>query len=94
MSPGDFERCTPSEFDAVYRKWKECEDSRERAGWERMRMHCICILQVFSKKRLEAGDVMSFPWDERNARQDKREECGREELLRRYEAAKRRRGLI
>lgn len=54
----------------------------------------MCILQVFSKKRLEACDVMSFPWDERNVWQDKREEIGREELLRRYEAATKRRGLI
>ena len=63
MSLEDFERCTPSEFHAVWECWSEKEHRRERGEWERVRMECLCSLQPWSKKKLRAGDIMEFPWE-------------------------------
>ena len=66
--------------------------SREHEEWEQVRMQCLCTLQPWSKKRLEARDIMEFPWD--NVK-DKSEENipNREEILKRYREAKRKAGL-
>ena len=61
-----------------------------RAAWERMRMQCLCSLQPYSQKRLSPSDVMDFPWDEKPKAA---ETISDEELMRRYEAARRRMGL-
>lgn len=63
MSMQDFERCTPSEFKAVFDKWQKCSELREQSEWERVRMSCLCALQPYSKKRLSASDIMEFPWE-------------------------------
>lgn len=49
-------------------------------------MQCLCTLQPYSKKTLEAKDIMSFPWDEGNEK--KEEAISKEDLMRRYREAK------
>lgn len=63
MSLHDFEQCTPSEFRAVFDRWKTDRESMVRMGWEQIRMQCLCSLQPYSRKHLRAKDVMEFPWD-------------------------------
>lgn len=86
MGMDDFCRCTPSEFMATWNVWHEMHEHRERSAWERLRMQCLCTLQPYSKKTLEAKDIMSFPWDEGNEK--KEDAISKEELMRRYREAK------
>lgn len=83
----DFCRCTPSEFHEVYASWLEDSERRERGMWERMRMECLCMLQPHSKKRLEASDIMLFPW-EKDQKSGNEVKMDKEETLRRYREAK------
>ena len=59
-------------------------EADERGAWERVR------LQPYSQKRLRATDVMELPWDEKPRAS---EPVSDEELMRRYEAARKRMGL-
>lgn len=90
MSYDCFCRCTPSEFHAVWQAWSEMREADERGAWERMRMQCLCSLQPYSQKRLKASDVMELPWDEKPK---DAAPVSDEELMRRYEAARKRMGL-
>lgn len=90
MSYECFCRCTPSEFHAIWQAWSEMREADERGAWERMRMQCLCSLQPYSQKRLKATDVMELPWDEKPKAA---EPVSDEELMRRYEAARKRMGL-
>lgn len=92
MSMQDFERCTPSEFKAIFDAWNRGRERLERSEWERVRMSCLCALQPYSKKKLNATDIMKFPWEKQEANNERREET-REEVNARYEEAKRRFGL-
>lgn len=92
MSMDDFCRCTPSEFRAVWDSWNEMRQNREREAWEQLRMQCLCTLQPWSKQRLEARDVMEFPWD-KIEESPVNGDLSREELLRRYRETKRKAGL-
>lgn len=92
MSMQDFERCTPSEFKATFDAWNELHERDGRIEWERVRMLCFCSLQPFSKKELSLTDVMVFPWEKEETKNERREET-REEVMARYEKAKRRLGL-
>lgn len=92
MSMDDFCRCTPSEFRAVWDAWNEMRQSAEREAWEQLRMQCLCTLQPWSKQRLEARDIMEFPWD-KIKESPVNGNLSREELLRRYREAKREAGL-
>ena len=92
MSMQDFERCTPSEFKATFDAWNRGRERLERSEWERVRMSCLCALQPYSKKKLNATDIMKFPWEKQEANNERREET-REEVNARYEEAKRRFGL-
>ena len=86
MGMDDFCRCTPSEFRVTWDVWHEMHEQRERGAWERMRMQCLCALQPYSTKNLEAKDILCFPWDEGNEK--KEEEISKEEMMRRYREAK------
>ncbi len=90
MSADDFCRCTPSEFDEVMKAWHAREERRERMGWEQVRTVCLFALQPYSKKPLEAKDIMRFAWDEDET---KPEALSREEIMARYAAALSRRRL-
>ena len=90
MSADDFCRCTPSEFDEVMKAWHAREERRERMGWEQVRTVCLFALQPYSKKPLEAKEILRFAWDEDEA---KPEALSREEIMARYAAALSRRGL-
>ena len=94
MSMDDFCRCTPSEFRSVYDAWLRMEERREHSAWERMRMGCVCVLQPWSKSRLRAEDVMLFPWEVRTDEKSSPGKVDREEVLRRYRAAKAKVGLV
>lgn len=92
MGLDDFCRCTPSEFTATWEAWSEREQQAERGCWERLRMECLCMLQPWSKKRLEPRDVMELPWDE-SAKEEKGEELSKEEIKRRFRETKAALGL-
>ena len=93
MSLADFCRCTPSEYEKVWALWRKREEEKERQAWERTRTQCLCMLQPWSEKRLEARDVMQFPWDEnKKGRSEERPERG-DEIMSRYRAAKKAYGM-
>ena len=92
MSVDDFCRCTPSEFDEVMRAWHAREERAERRSWEQVRAQCLFALQPYSKKALEAKDIMRFAWDAEEEKA-KAETLSREEIMARYAAALSRRGL-
>jgi hypothetical protein len=51
------------------------------------------MLQPWSEKRLEARDVMQFPWDEnKKGRREERPES-KDEIMSRYRAAKKAYGM-
>lgn len=91
MSMTDFCRCTPSEFYATWNAWNEMRESHDRGEWERLRMQCLCTLQPYSKKKLEASDIMSFPWEETGKKENVK--VDKDETMRRYRAAKAAAGL-
>ena len=88
MSMDDFCRCTPSEFRAAWEVWHEMHEQRGRGAWERMRMQCLCTLQPYSNKNLDAKDIMQFPWDNEGEKKKEKEGINKEEMMRRYKAAK------
>lgn len=92
MSMQDFCQCTPFEFRAVFDAWQDWHQQRERGEWERVRMQCLCSLQPYSPKHLQAADIMQFPWEKESKETAKKEET-REETLARFEEAKRKWGL-
>lgn len=92
MSVDDFCRCTPLEFQAVYKGWAETEQRRERAAWERTRMMCTTMLQPYSRKRLEPQDVLKFAWDnEENG--ESTEKLSAKQIREKFEKVKREQGL-
>lgn len=91
MGMDDFCRCTPTEFRAAWDAWNEMRQQCERTSWEQVRMQCLCTLQPWSKDRLEARDIMEFPWDER--KEEERAAVSDDEIRQRYKAAKERWGL-
>lgn len=93
MSLSDFERCTPSEFRAVFDAWHARTETMERAAWEQTRQICVCVLQVGSKRPLDARVVFPLPWDETIGK-SRPERLSDTELKARYEAAKKRYGIV
>ena len=87
----DFERCTPSEFNAVFDVWNNWQEKLEQGKWERVRMSSLCSLQPYSKKRLSASDIMEFPWEKKE--KTTADTTSREEMLERFAEAKKRYGL-
>lgn len=72
--------------------WDEMRQAHDRGAWEQLRMQCLCTLQPWSKQRLEARDIMEFPWN-KIKESPVNGNLSREELLRRYREAKREAGL-
>ncbi len=94
MGLEDFERCTPSEFRAIFDAWQKQAARREQGEWERTRFGCLCMLQPYSRKKLRGVDVMKFPWeDTAQKEQPPHEAMDPQEEKARYEAAKRRYGI-
>jgi hypothetical protein len=95
MSMTDFERCTPSEFFFIYENWRKSREFLERSEWERTRMICVSVLQPYSNKSLSGKDVMTFPWDEEQNKDEKpsTKKESREEIMKRFREAKKRAGL-
>jgi hypothetical protein len=97
MSLQDFERCTPSEFKAVWDAWQDRVLHAERTSWEQARMMCVSMLQPYSKKALRPQDVMAFPWDAEVTSSEETtaapEKLTREEEMERYRQAIKRAGL-
>ena len=63
MSRSDFCACTPSEFAAAVKSWRETEESRRRDAWERMRLLALMTVQPHVKQRLSPSKLMPLPWD-------------------------------
>ena len=92
MSVEDFCRCTPAEFQAVAEAWGKAEERRERAEWERTRMQCVCMLQPYSRNRLDPKEVLRFKWEETEEGQE--EKLSTSEIWERFEKVKREQGLL
>lgn len=92
MSLQDFERCTPSEFRAVFDAWHERIQALERSGWEQTRFLGACVLRYGAKRMLDVRDVLPFPWDKTDSRSSTRN-LSDAELKVRYESAKKRYGF-
>lgn len=90
MTVDDFCRCTPSEFSAVYEGWAEAEQRRERAAWERARLQCTCMLQPYSKHRLDPQNVFRFTWEKN---EDDSENLSAKEIWEKFEKVKKEQGL-
>lgn len=93
MSLDDFERCTPLQFEAIYNNWQRRATMVDRGNWERARMECLCVLQPYSKKSIQAKDVMRFPWDDEPDEEEEKQSESNEDMAERYEKAKKRYGL-
>lgn len=63
LSRGDFMALTLDEFEAVYARWREARESRDRQPWEVMRLQTAMTLQPFVKKRLNVRELLPLPWD-------------------------------
>ena len=92
MSRDDFERCTPSEFYAVWHQWHAQQERMERGSWERTRTLALVYVQPYSKHTLSAHELLPLPWDE-ESRDESRTKPDSAETARRYAAAKLRNGL-
>ena len=93
MSLADFSSCTPAEFYEVYAHWREKEELRDRSSWEQVRVLCAHVLRPWVRKRLKAEDVFALPWDG-GGKPSETEVLTEEERKARYEAAKKRYGII
>ncbi len=88
MSRSDFCACTPAEFAAAVKSWREAEESRRRDAWERMRLLALMTVQPHVKQRLSPSKLMPLPWDgeAKAAVPEKAEPCTAEESRRRLAA--------
>lgn len=59
----DFCRCTPVEFEHIYKAYSDRAEAEYRDGWERMRLLATIVIQPHVKKKLTAQKLMKFPWD-------------------------------
>ena len=66
MSLKDFERCTPSEFNAVVEAWNRHEEMLKKRSWEQTRTIAVWAMQPYCKKTLDPAKVMPFDWDKKN----------------------------
>ncbi len=98
MGIADFEQMTPSEFRAAWDAWLNRENRRDQGEWERARWIAMFILMPWSgKKSLRPRDIAVFPWERQQTDSAQKKlpeaELSREEIILRYEAAKKARGL-
>lgn len=63
MGVADFCLCTPREFAAILRAWREEREGRERAAWERMRLLAAITVQPHCKKKVAPARLLPLPWD-------------------------------
>ena len=91
MSLHDFERCTPSEFFAIYKAWLELRTQQSREEWERTRYQCLFAVQPHSSKRLTLEEIIRFPWEREP--EEETPQLTPEERDQRYAAALTRYGL-
>lgn len=63
MSVPDFEHATPGEFTAILAQWREHNERREQAEWERMRLLATMVMQPHCKGRLKPEKILPLPWD-------------------------------
>lgn len=87
MSIDDFERCTPTEFNAIHTAWHRAEQLRLQNQWERTRQLCTCMLQPYASQRITPEDVMVFPWDASAIAAEAERKMSDDERKARYERA-------
>jgi hypothetical protein len=92
MSVDDFCRCTPAEFRSIADAYRLSIERKERSEWERTRMQCVCMLQPYSKSRIDPKELMLFPWEDTEGDQD--EKLTTKEIWEKFEKVKREQGLI
>ena len=62
LSLDDFCSMTPHEFNLTYSSWHR---THVEQPWEQTRLVACCLLQPWSKKRLDPLDVIRFGWDKK-----------------------------
>lgn len=95
MSLDDFDRLTPAEFEAIFRRWASGQERAERAGWEQTRAQVMAALAPYTDRRLTPHEVLPLPWDGEPCAgaASPREELTGEQRAERYRAAVAARGL-
>lgn len=97
MGLDDFDRLTPAEFEAIFRRWASGQERADRAGWEQTRAQVMAALAPYSRRRLTPHDVLPLPWDSESvasaAHVCPREQFTPEQQAERYRAAAAARGL-
>lgn len=98
MSLDDFDRLTPAEFEAIFRRWASGQERADRAGWEQTRAQVLAALAPYTDRRLTPHEVLPLPWDcdpvgMHPGASAPREELTEKQRTERYRAAVRARGL-
>ena len=84
MASDDFCRCTPVEFEHIYKAYSEKAEAEFRDAWERMRLLATIVIQPHTKKKLTAKKLMRLPWDDIKKESDK-PQVSKEEAKARFE---------
>lgn len=80
LSYDDFCGLTPSCFDAVYKAYTEKLEDAERIAWSRMRLQTCISIQPHIRKRLSPAELIKFPWEAEDAKED----VSKEDALKRF----------
>ena len=67
LTPGQFYDMTPREFANLSKGFSDTIDRQYRAEWERARWIASVVIAPHIKKRMKPGDLISFPWEVKNA---------------------------
>lgn len=63
MRRADFMDMTFAEYAGAVKSWSQAEQNREMAAWERMRTLAAISVQPWSKKAVDARQLLPLPWD-------------------------------
>lgn len=84
MSLDDFCRCTPVEFEHIYKAYSEQAEAEFRDRWERMRLLATIVIQPHVKKKLTAKKLLHLPWDDAVKKEANTPQVSKEEALDRF----------
>lgn len=64
MSLTDFFLVTPFEFKVIVDSFNNYNSDKQKERWEQTRYLATCILQPYSKDRINPKRLLPFPWDD------------------------------
>lgn len=86
MQYDDFCALSSDEFRAVYKQWDEMREAESQERWEQVRLHAAIVIQPHSKKKVEPGKILKFPWDGKKKKRGGSSQPSKEESKKRFEA--------